>query len=113
MAIISCNNQQPKVSDSDTAASAKPTTPIDIKTHSGNEICWTGTLNGKTPIFIHYQLDNNLIIGEITYLNTEDKLPIRLLGTIEENKSYRLLEFDKTGNITGVIEGKPTEKSFA
>jgi hypothetical protein len=71
-----------------------------------------GNLNGKTPIFIHYQLDSNLIIGEITYLNTKDKLPIRLLGTIEDDKSYRILEFDKTGNITGVIEGQPTEKNF-
>ena len=87
---------------------AKPTTLTETK----NEICWTGTLNGKTPVFIHYQLDSNLIIGEITYLNTKDKLPINPLGTIQDNKSYRLLEFDYTGNITGVIEGKPTEKSF-
>jgi hypothetical protein len=71
-----------------------------------------GTLNGKTPIFIHYKLDSNVIIGEITYLNTRDKRPIKLLGTVEDDKSYRLLEFDKTGNITGVIEGKPAEKSF-
>jgi hypothetical protein len=82
------------------------------KNKSNKEIYWTGTLNSKTPIFIHYQLDSNIIVGEITYLNTKDKLPIRLLGTIEEGKSYRLLEFDKTGNITGVIEGTPTENEF-
>ena len=76
------------------------------------EICWTGTLNSKIPIFIHYQLDSNVIIGEITYLNTKDKLPIKLLGTIEEDKSYRLLEFNETGNITGVITGTPNEKEF-
>lgn len=105
---ISCNNQQQKVDGSDTPVSPKPTALTDIK----DEICWTGTLNGKTPVFIHYQLDSNLIIGEITYLNTKDKLPIRLLGTIEDDKSYRLLEFDNTGNITGIIEGKPAEKSF-
>jgi len=79
---------------------------------SSKEICWKGTLNGKTPVFIHYQLDSNLIVGEITYLTTEDKLPIRLLGTIEDDKSYRLLEFDKSGNITGIIEGTPKENEF-
>jgi hypothetical protein len=108
LTLISCNNQQQKVNGSDTSVSTKPTTLTDTK----NEICWTGTLNGKTPVFIHYQLDSNLIIGEITYLNTKDKLPIKLLGTLEDDKSYRLLEFDNTGNITGVIEGKPTDKSF-
>jgi hypothetical protein len=75
LTIVSCNNQQQKVNDSDTSVSAKPTTLTDTK----NEICWTGTLNGKTHVFIHYQLDSNLIIGEITYLNTKDKLPIKLL----------------------------------
>jgi hypothetical protein len=107
LTIISCNNQQEKVNDGNASVSTKPSILTDIK----NEICWTGTLNGKTPVFIHYQLDSNLIIGEITYLNTKDKLPIRLLGTIED-ESYRLLEFDTTGNITGIIEGEPTEKSF-
>ncbi len=108
LTIISCNNQQQKVNSTDTLVSTKPSTLTDTK----SEICWTGTLNGKTPVFVHYQLDSNLIIGEITYLNTKHKLPIKLLGTIEEDKSYRLLEFDNTGNITGVIEGKPTEEKF-
>jgi hypothetical protein len=105
---ISCNNQQQKVSSSDTAVSAKAAILTDTK----NQICWTGTLNGKTPVFIHYQLDSNLIIGEITYLNTKDKLPITLLGTVEDDKSYRLLEFEKSGNITGIISGLPTDKIF-
>lgn len=110
--IISCNNQQQKVSSSDILVSSVPSTLADIKNKSDNEICWTGTLNGKTPVFIHYNLDSNLIIGEITYLNTKDKLPIKLLGTIEDDKSYRLLEFEKTGNITGIITGQPTDKIF-
>jgi len=112
LTIISCNNQQQNVGTSDTSVASPPIALTNTKNASNNEICWTGTLNGKTPVFIHYQIDSNLIIGEITYLNTKDKLPITLLGTIEEDKSYRLLEFDKTGNITGIIEGKPTEKEF-
>jgi len=105
---ISCNNQQQKVVESNTPASAKSTVLTDPK----NQICWAGTLNGKTPVFIHYYLDSNIIIGEITYLNTKKKLPIKLLGTIEDDKSYRLLEFEKSGNITGIITGLPTDKVF-
>ena len=108
LTLISCNNQQQKVNNSDTSVYAMP---ADL-TNNKNETCWTGTLNGKTSVFIHYQLDSNLIIGEITYLNTKDKLPIRLLGTIEDDKSYRLLEFDKSGNITGIITGLPTDGTF-
>jgi len=108
LTIISCNSKQLKVDSFETLVSSKPSNLTDIK----NEICWTGTLNGKTPVFIHYQLDSNLIIGQIIYLNTKDKSPIRLLGTIEDDKNYRLLEFDKTGNITGIITGLPTDKIF-
>jgi hypothetical protein len=112
LTVFSCNNQQQKISSSDSLPSTQPATTAALKSQSNQEICWTGTLNGKTPIFIHYQLDSIVIVGEITYLNTRDKQPIRLLGTVEEDKSYRLLEFDKTGNITGIIEGTPTEKEF-
>lgn len=112
LAIISCNNQQEKVSGLDTSATATTTTLTNVKTLNSNEICWTGNLDHKIPVFIHYQIDSNLIIGEITYLNTKEKLPIRLLGTIEDDKSYRLLEFEKSGNITGIITGVPTDKTF-
>lgn len=106
---LSCNNQQQKVSVSDTPVSViNPTTLTDSKT----EVCWTGNLNGKTPVFIHYHLDSNLIIGEITYLNTKGKQPITLLGTLEDDKSYRLLEFEKSGNITGIITGFPSGDTF-
>ena len=77
------------------------------------DISWTGTLNGKTAIFIHYQLDYEVIIGEIVYLNTKDRTPIKLIGTIENwDKKYRILEFDKTGNITGIITGLPEKDKF-
>ena len=112
LTIISCNNQQQKVGSSETTVSDTATTLTDTKNKNDKEVSWKGTLNGKTPVFIHYQLDSNLIVGEITYLNTKDKLPITLLGTIEDDKSYRLLEFNNSGNITGVIEGTPADKSF-
>jgi hypothetical protein len=111
LTIIACNNQEQKINSTDTLVSSTPTLP-DTQDKSNNEIYWTGTVNGKTPVFLHYKLDSNLIIGEITYLNTTDKLPIRLLGTIEDDKSYRLLEFEKSGNITGIMTGIPTGNIF-
>lgn len=106
LTIVSCNTQQQKVDSFESSVSAKTLVLSDTK----NEISWAGTINGKTPIFIRYLIDSNIIIGEITYLNTKEKLPITLLGTIEEDKNYRLLEFDKTGNITGIITGLPNGK---
>lgn len=109
LTLFSCNSLQQKSTNSN---SGSQTVSASNQINGGKEICWEGTLNGKTPLFIHYQLDSTVIIGEITYLNTKDKLPITLLGTIEEDKTYRLLEFDTKGNITGVIEGKSTGKEF-
>lgn len=111
--IISCSDQQQKVDGADTLTSNSSPTLTDTRTQSNNEICWTGTLNDKIPVFLHYKQDSNLIIGEITYLNTKNKQSIILLGTIEDDKSYRLLEFEKSGNITGIITGLPTDNSFA
>jgi hypothetical protein len=51
-------------------------------------------------------------MGEITYLNTRSKAPIRLRGTIEADHTYHLLEFDKAGTITGIIIGRPAGPAF-
>ena len=112
LTIISCNNPQQKINSPDTTASDTPTTLTDNKMDNYREICWNGTINEKIPVFIHYQLDSNFIVGEITYLNTKDKLPITLLGTIEDDTTYRILEFEKSGNISGIITGRPTDKIF-
>ncbi len=111
MVIFSCNDdQQPKVDSTDKLVSDNSASIIQKQ--EVNEISWTGTLNNKTPIFLHYKLENDLVIGEITYLNTKDKLPIRIIGTIHENNTYKLLEFENNGNITGIITGVPTGNAF-
>lgn len=76
------------------------------------DVCWKGTINGKIPVFIHYQVDNNVLVGEITYLNTKKKQPIRLLGTIDKTNRYWLYEFDSTGNVTGAMDGIPNLNEF-
>jgi hypothetical protein len=110
LAMISCSDQQQKNKSDDILIA--PSTLKNDQKQDNVEICWSGTLNAKTPIFIHYKLDSDLVIGTITYLNTKDKLPIKLLGTIDENRSYRLLEFDKTGNITGIITAESPGVDF-
>ncbi|MDN3693830.1 hypothetical protein QWZ06_16790 [Chryseobacterium tructae] len=110
--IISCNKSDQKVKVSNAVTPERSVTLASVKIQSGKEISWKGLLNGKTPVFMHYQIDDNIIVGEITYLNTKNKLPITLLGTIESDNSYRILEFEKSGNITGVITGKPTGGDF-
>ena len=97
-AILSaCTNQQQKANQPDTLDSIPITTETDSQSGNNKQICWTGTLRDKTPIFIHYQLVDNLIIGELTFLNKKDKLPVKLIGTIQENLNYDLLLFDETG----------------
>lgn len=112
LTIISCQNQQQEVGSAGSTIFSTSTTLKDANTDNENEICWTGTLNRVTPIFIHYHLYSNLITGEIIYLNEKDKLPITLLGTIKDDRSYRLLEFEKSGNITGIITRTTTDGMF-
>ena len=82
------------------------------QTNVKSDICWDGTINNKIPIFIHYVIDDKVIIGEITYLNTKDKKPIKLIGYFEDKNSFRLFEFDKKGNITGIIIASPTKSEL-
>lgn len=112
LTIISCNKSEKKVEASNSVLQNRSATLASVKNQVGEEISWKGFLNGKTPVFIHYQIDGNIIVGKITYLNTKNKLPITLLGTIEDDNSYRILEFEKSGNITGVITGNSKEGTF-
>lgn len=86
------------------AASPTTTAPTDS--------CWVGNLAGRIPVLVHYQRDGEIVVGEITYLNTKHKTPIRLLGTVTANKTYRLLEFDQAGTITGIITSHPVGRAF-
>ena len=85
----------------------------NINAQNITEVNWSGTLNNKIPINLKYSISGEIITGEITYLKTKSKIPIKIIGTIEEDKSYRILEFENNGNISGIITGKPTEKDFS
>jgi hypothetical protein len=81
--------------------------------NTDSEFSWIGMINEDIPVFISYVLDSSLIVGEITYLNTKNRTPIKLVGTVEDDKNFRILEFDETGNITGIISGLPGETKFS
>ncbi len=85
---------------------------IFLKVNAQNEICWQGKLNNKTPVFIHYSNHGEIVIGEIVYLNTKKKTPIQIIGIINEQKNIRLLEFEKDGNISGIINASVTENDL-
>ncbi|WP_347217195.1 hypothetical protein, partial [Chryseobacterium sp.] len=112
LTIISCSKPEQKDKVSTSAIPKESVTLASVKPQVSKEISWKGFLNGKTPVFMHYQIDGNIVVGEITYLNTKNKLPITLVGTIDNEDNYRILEFEKSGNITGVITGKPTAGDF-
>jgi len=84
----------------------------NINAQNQTEFNWVGTLNNKIPINLKYSISGEIIIGEITYLNTKSKIPIKIIGTVEEDNSYRILEFESNGNISGIITGKPNEKEL-
>lgn len=110
--VLSCTNQQELVVTSTINKMDSNQILESVDTLQKQEICWVGTLDNTIPVFIHYQLDGHLVIGSITYLNTKKKLPIKLLGTIERDQQFRLLEFANDGNISGIITGVPKGSVF-
>ncbi|WP_431243145.1 hypothetical protein ACQ9BO_26815 [Flavobacterium sp. P21] len=85
---------------------------LTIKAQNVTQLTWTGTLNNKIPISLSYSISKGIITGEIIYLDTKNKTPIKVIGSVKDDKSYRILEFEKSGNISGIITGKPTETEF-
>lgn len=106
-ALLCCGGSSPAGTPR-VAASPAAALPATVPTDS----CWTGYLAGRIPVLVHYQRDGEVLMGEITYLNTRSKTPIRLRGTIEADHTYHLLEFDKEGTITGIIVGRPAGQAF-
>lgn len=64
----------------------------------------SGFINKKIPVELNISVSNQLILGEIKYLNTKLKKPIKIIGHIEDQNQYSLYEFEKDGNISGRID---------
>ena len=68
------------------------------------QVYWEGFFDDEIPVSIQYQIDGDIAVGEIVYLNTEDKAPIKLLGNVNDDW-FKLSEYDQLGDITGHIRG--------
>ena len=73
---------------------------------------WSGTINDTIPAFLHYSIHGDLIIGELSYLNGLNNEPLKVIGTIDQNKEYRVLQFEPDGNISAILTGRPDGKAF-
>lgn len=112
--VLTACNSKPGTTVQQVQAPAAVTAQEQNQTgQKSKDICWNGTLAQKIPVFIHYQISENLVSGTITYLNTKNRTPIRLIGTIIADGEFRLLEFEPNGNITGIITGQPGKDEFS
>jgi hypothetical protein len=109
---LSCNSGQKEINNKAQFTDKKISAGRENANSKLQQICWRGKLSSKTNILLYYQIQENLIVGQIIYLDTKEQVPIRVIGTIEDDKNFRLLEFSQTGNITGIISGFPDEKVF-
>ncbi len=111
--LCACNGDNQEMSTQEDAPdSTGVITEAVAPTVTATDLCWSGLVNNKTPVVLHYSIHNKTIAGAIIYLNTKTKTPIKILGSVESDSSYRLLEFEQDGNITGIITGKPGGQFF-
>lgn len=68
---------------------------------------WSGLINKKIPVEISLEKKGRIIQGQIVYTKTENKTPIRLIGTSYENV-FQFREITNDASITGFIKGEIT-----
>jgi hypothetical protein len=74
---------------------------------------WIGMINKKIPVELNFTVSKDIVLGEIRYLNTKAKLPIRIIGYINSGNGYVLSEYGKDGTISGIINAKLDANKFA
>jgi len=62
-----------------------------------------GFINNKIEVEGWIHTYENAIFGELKY--TQGSSPIRLAGTIENYRFFRMMEFEQSGNVTGILTG--------
>ncbi|MCZ4245655.1 hypothetical protein [Pedobacter punctiformis] len=63
----------------------------------------SGFINKKIPVELNITVSKNIILGNIRYLNSKAKTPIKIIGELNAENQYVLHEFEKDGNISGNI----------
>jgi hypothetical protein len=84
---------------------------INKPSYQNRILTYKGLINKKIPIFLWYTIKDKVLYGQLTYLNTKQNKPIRIIGTIE-NGEYRIFEFEKNGNITGILTVSKTKENL-
>lgn len=72
---------------------------------------WTGTIRGNIPVFMHFALKDSVLAGELVYLNSSNKKPIRILGHLAPSM-YMIKEFSDSGLISGTWSGTYSNDSL-
>jgi hypothetical protein len=107
--LFSCNNLSSENKIDDSVSKDSSITDFQVVKQiekDDYQKCWRGQLNDNINVLIHYKIHDDIFEGYIIYTDTKAKQPIRLLGSITDNKYIRFLEFDKNGSVTGIIDGE-------
>ncbi|MDO5511046.1 MAG: hypothetical protein Q4F57_10145 [Weeksellaceae bacterium] len=110
--LFSCNSAQNDTPIHTETAANHITRSGQNTTVEKHQKAWKGQLGSEINVLLHYQKYENLVVGQIIYLDTKEHKPIPIIGTVEEGENYRILEFDHKGNITGIISGVPSAEIF-
>ncbi|KFF26773.1 hypothetical protein [Chryseobacterium vrystaatense] len=65
---------------------------------------FSGLLDKKIPVELTISVSNNVVLGNIKYVKTKEKKPIKIIGKLDSGNHYHLEEFEKDGNISGIID---------
>lgn len=49
------------------------------------QLAWKGTINKTIDVMVAFQKNGELVVGSITYINTKEKIPIKLIGSVKES----------------------------
>lgn len=64
----------------------------------------SGLIDQKIPVELTVSVSKNVVLGNIRYVKTKEKKPIKIIGTLDSGTHYHLEEFEKDGNISGIID---------
>ena len=81
--IVSC------VNNADRKKTTIPHKPPKHEIVKDDGFHWTGTINTNIPVSLNYTIKGSLITGCIIYLNTKNKAPIKIIGTIGDITFYK------------------------
>ncbi|WP_131368653.1 hypothetical protein [Chryseobacterium luteum] len=65
---------------------------------------FSGLIDQKIPVELTVSVSKNVVLGNIRYVKTKDKKPIKIIGTLDSGNHYHLEEFENDGNISGIID---------